>query len=525
MLGIIALRFPEVGPNRYWLGILLMTVVAPIAALLERSRPLCRFGPTQPMMDVAVCTTLIHLTPTVWFPALIAGGLAANSASVHLCREAIWFYPILNGVFLAGMSFAAVVHDVPDWYLPILAYLACMPSLIFYLRWNIRRHLEMTNRTQRLQNLTLIAGGVAHDFNNILAGIIGYAELAKMQLPEGHAASESLDVLLTGTQRARLLTGQLLSFANRELRSEVELDLVQEVRDLVPLLSSVVKPSVIQVTSSEPTIFVRGDRSQLQQVFMNLILNAAEAMSKRDAGVVVVSLSRESRADDTSVCVCSVSDTGCGIPAADMERVFEPFYSSKARGHGLGLACTKRIILEHGGDICLESEPGRGTNVTFRLAAVPGLKLRDSGPHKIRPAASCSRRILVVDDENDVRMVIQMTLRQMGYDVLAVSNGPEAIASCLDASQQFDAVLLDLKMPQMDGWECRRELQRIRPTVPVILMSGFAPTPPPGEVSTRTEDIFLTKPFGRKALLEALEWVVQGAAETETSSGHTVSQS
>lgn len=349
MLGLIALWFSEVGPNRYWLGMLLMTVVAPIAALLERYRPLCRFGPTQPTLDVAVCITLIHLTPQVWFPALIAGGLAANSASVHLCREAVWFYPILNGVFLAGMSFAAVAHDVPNWYLPILAYLACMPSLIFYLRWNIRRHLEMTNRTQRLQNLTLIAGGVAHDFNNILAGIIGYAEIAKSQLPDGHAAVESLDVLLTGTQRAKLLTGQLLSFANRELRSEVDLDLVVEVNELVPLLSSVVKPSTIRVTSSEPKMIVRGDRSQLQQVFMNLILNAAEAMSKREAGVVAVSLSRDSTKDDSPVCVCTVTDSGCGIPAADMQRVFEPFYSSKARGHGLGLACTKRIIMEHGG--------------------------------------------------------------------------------------------------------------------------------------------------------------------------------
>jgi CheY-like chemotaxis protein len=141
------------------------------------------------------------------------------------------------------------------------------------------------------------------------------------------------------------------------------------------------------------------------------------------------------------------------------------------------------------------------------------------------PVSNGSRRILVVDDENDVRMVIQMTLRQMSYDVLAVSNATAAIASCLDARQQLDAVLLDLKMPHLDGWECRRELLWIRPTVPVILMSGFAPTPPPGEVSTRTDDVFLTRPLGRKALLEALEWVVQGAAETVTSSGRTVSPS
>ncbi len=421
MLGLIAIWFPEVGPYRLLLAFLLMAVVAPLAALLERYRPLSRFGPTQPMLDVAVCTTLIHLTPNVWFPALIAGGLAANSASVHLCREATWLYPILNGVFLAGMSLAAVIHQVPNWYLPILAYLACMPSLIFYLRWSIRRHLEMTNRTQRLQNLTLIAGGVAHDFNNILAGIVGHAELAKMQLPDNHAAAHSLDVLLTGTQRARLLTGQLLSYANREFRAEVDLDIVAEVNELVPLLTSVVQPAKIVVHSAEPTILLRGDRSQLQQVFMNLILNAAEAMSGKPGSVVVVSLRRTTRdSDGALICECCVTDAGCGISKADMQRVFEPFYSSKARGHGLGLACTKRIVEEHRGQIQVESELGRGTTVRILLPALEKCELRKTGSPAVADQRKI-RRVLVVDDESDVRLVIQMTIRQLGFDVLAVS--------------------------------------------------------------------------------------------------------
>jgi hypothetical protein len=178
-LGLIALVFPEVGPDRILLGFLLMFVVAPIAALLEFFLPLTRFGPTQPPFDIAVCITLIHLTPSGWIPTLIVGVLSPNSTRVHLCRNAFWLYPILNLTFLIGMVFAAVVNQVADWHLPILAYVACLPSLIFYLHWNIRRKQEMTSHSQQLQNLALIAGGVAHDFNNVLTSIVGYAELAK----------------------------------------------------------------------------------------------------------------------------------------------------------------------------------------------------------------------------------------------------------------------------------------------------------------------------------------------------------
>ena len=510
-LGLIALCFPEVGPNRILLGLILMFVVAPIAALLEFFLPLTRFGPTQPPFDIAVCLTLIHLTPAGWIPTLIVGGLSANSTSVHLCRNAFWLYPTLNLTFLIGMVFAAFVHQVENWHLPILAYLACLPSLIFYLHWNIRRNQEMTSHGQQLQNLALIAGGVAHDFNNILTSIVGYAELAKTQLPEDHEAEESLTILLDGTQRAKLLTGQLLSFANRELRTVAEMDVVQEIRELIPLLSSVLPGGAqIRFEPEEPQILIRGDRSQIQQIFMNLILNAGQAMASQRGGVIRLNVGRVADpAAETPSCECVVSDSGCGISPVDLPRVFEPFYSSKAKGQGLGLACTQRIVRDHGGTIRIDSQLGVGTSVTVSLPALRSTKLSDSGVQKRGGTDGKSLRLLVVDDEHDVRDVLRLILCRMGYDVQAVASGPEAISLFLAAEQKFDAVLMDLRMPGMDGWECRRELTRIRPNVPVVLISGYAPERPPGSEIFERPDVFLTKPFTKNSLAAVLNQVLE----------------
>ena len=511
VLGLVALCFPEVGPNRILLGLLLMFVVAPIAAMLEFFLPLTRFGPTQPPFDIAVCVTLIHLTPSVWIPALIAGGLSANSTSVHLCRNAFWLYPILNVTFLVGMAFAAVVNQVEGWLLPILAYVACLPSLIFYLHWNIRRNQVMTSHGQQLQNLALIAGGVAHDFNNILTSIVGYAELAKTQLPEDHEADESLTILLEGTQRAKLLTGQLLSFANRELRTVAEMDLVQEIRELIPLLSSVLPGGAqIRFESDDQQIVIRGDRSQIQQIFMNLILNAGQAMANQSGGIIQLSLRRVPGLNsEAPSCECIVSDTGCGISAADLPRVFEPFYSSKAKGQGLGLACTQRIVRDHGGTIRINSQLGVGTEVIVSLPALRSTKLSDSGVQKRGSADRLPRRVLVVDDEPDVRDVLRLILCRMGYDVQAVASGPEAVSLFIAADLRFDAVLMDLRMPGMDGWACRRELNRIRPDVPIILVSGYAPERPPGSEVSGLPDVFLTKPFTKSSLAAVLDQVLE----------------
>jgi CheY-like chemotaxis protein len=340
---------------------------------------------------------------------------------------------------------------------------------------------------------------------------VGYAELAKTQLPEDHEAEESLRILLEGTQRAKLLTGHLLSFANRELRTVAEMDVVQEIRELIPLLSSVLPGGAqIRFESEEPRIVIRGDRSQIQQIFMNLILNAGQAMANQRGGVIRLNVRKvNDPATEGPSCECVVSDSGCGISAADLPRVFELFYSSKAKGQGLGLACTQRIVRDHGGAIRIDSQLGVGTSVTVSLPALRSSDLSDSGVQKPGGTDGKSLRLLVVDDEHDVRDVLRLILCRMGYDVQVVASGPEAISLFLAAEQKFDAVLMDLRMPGMDGWECRRELNRIRPGVPIILISGYAPERPSGNEISDMPDVFLTKPFTKSSLAAVLDQVLE----------------
>jgi CheY-like chemotaxis protein len=194
--------------------------------------------------------------------------------------------------------------------------------------------------------------------------------------------------------------------------------------------------------------------------------------------------------------------------------VFEPFYSSKAKGQGLGLACTQRIVRDHGGTIRINSQLGVGTDVIVSLPALRSTRLSDSGVQKRGGTDGKSLRLLVVDDEHDVRDVLRLILCRMGYDVQAVASGPEAVSLFLAADQRFDAVLMDLRMPGMDGWECRRELNRIRSGVPIILISGYAPERPSGSETSDMPDVFLTKPFTKSSLAAVLDQVLEpNAAE------------
>ena len=236
-------------------------------------------------------------------------------------------------------------------------------------------------------------------------------------------------------------------------------------------------------------------------------------MANQRGGVIPLNVRRVTdRTTDTPSCECVVSDFGCGISAADLTRFFELFYSSEAKGQGLGLVCTQRIVRDHGGAIRISSQLGVGTEVVVSLLALQNTKFSDSDVHKRGGTDGRSLRLLVVDDEQDVRDVLRLTLCRMGYDVQAVASGPEAISLFLAADPKFDAVLMDLRMPGMDGWECRRELTRIRPNVPVVLVSGYASERPSGSEISDMPDVFLTKPFTKNSLAAVLNQVLERQA-------------
>lgn len=508
-LGMLCFVIPEVGPNRFLLGGILILLVAPLAAAFELLCPMTRVGPTQPLFDITAVIILVHLAPEAWIPALIAGALNANSTSVHLCKNAFLVYPSLNVLLVGGMVFSAVKYQVHDWHLPILTYLACLPSLIFYLHWNIRRSNELRDRTQRLQNMALLAGGVAHDFNNILTGIVGYAELAKSALPEDHAANRSIGILLQGTQRARLLTGQMLTFAGREVRSITNVNLEEEIRSLLLLLESVVPNGVrFQFVTAAQPVHAMGDRSQLQQVFMNVLMNAAESMNRRP-GTIRIELRAEHTPGigRTASAVCEIQDQGCGIAPSDLARICEPFFSSKANGHGLGLACTNRIVQEHRGSMEFSSLVNRGTTVCIRLP-LANAELSGVAPGADEDESNSGvRRVMVVDDDENIRDVFRLMLRQLGFDVITAGSGEEAVSLMLDRGLMLDFVVLDLKMPGMTGWQCREEVRRLRPGLPVIISSGYDPSPESRKADS--PDVFLRKPFSLQSLRQAVTSILE----------------
>lgn len=416
---------------------------------------------------------------------------------------------------------------------------------------------------QRLEALGVLAGGVAHDFNNLLAGVLGHAELAIGELPDGHPARDHLTTVLSGIAQAGGLTRQLLAYSGKGrflLRSLNLNELIVQTTDLLRV--TLPKKVQLDLALTENLPFITGDDGQLRQVLMNLIINAGEAIGDKPGTVTVTTTGHDLEMDAVSGGVYSpsapgrfieliVSDTGCGMDEATRAKLFDPFFSTKFAGRGLGLSAVLGIIRGHGGGIRVDSEPGVGTRFTVLLpasteAALPSISARTpppttatlpsatiatpsntrharrSGtvpmppsrpqtPPDTRPqnetstnAKSQGRGLAIVaDDEPTVRQVGELMLKQLGFEVLTATNGQEALA-CFEANaNRVTLVLLDLMMPVMDGPEALAVI-RERSAVPVILCSGYTAEAVPEELASDTITSFLQKPYARADLQNAL---------------------
>ena len=500
-LAVAAALIPAVGPNRFWVAGILIFVCVPLAIWLEFRYPVAENGWSEPLFDLTAAVSLVHLVPGMWFVILIIGVMIVQAPSLGSSRVSFLFHSGFAAFLIAGMTFAAVVHDVPGWEIPILAMCALYPSIIFYSYWQTRSANELRDRAQTLQSLQLLSGGVAHDFNNLLTAVMGHAELALMDLPEGHPARASLQEVLGGAGRASLLSSRLLNFSGREPAGEEVLDIESEVRGLAALIKPTLAKGVeVSVHAGAGRHFVRANRAELQQVLLNVILNASEA-GERDPNLVTVRIAT-APADRAWVDV-SVTDQGVGIPPAEQERIFDPFFTSKPGGHGLGLAGARRSVERLGGQIWIASSPGRGTEVRLRIPAqeAPAPALRRELP--IRAAAS--GLALVVDDEAAVRTAIVRLLGELGISCIVAENGTQAISLFGEHSDEIGVVVLDLAMPGTNGWECLRVLREIRPDLPAVICSGFDPAAQAQEMPARAT--YLAKPFRLDGLRRALDRV------------------
>jgi PAS domain S-box-containing protein len=365
---------------------------------------------------------------------------------------------------------------------------------------------------QKLESLGVLAGGVAHDFNNLLVSVLGNVSLALEDLPADAPARAKLRRIETAARRGSDLTRQMLAYTGKGTVMVERVDVnavVEEMKDLLQVSMGRRMHVDYELAEALPTI--EADPTQIRQVVMNLVINASDSIGERD-GVIRVrtgvtnlgeqELQATQHAPNAEpgphVCL-EVRDTGCGMDAATIARIFDPFFSTKTAGRGLGLATVLGVVRGHRGALRVSSEPGRGT--TFRIflpcpdgAAAAAEATRDavSSPATEEPEG---RTVLLVDDEDDVRTVTAHMLERLGCSVLVAGDGREGVEVFRAHARTIDAVILDLTLPRLSGERAFREIRDIRPDARVILMSGYSEE----MVARRLNDIgvagFLRKPF------------------------------
>jgi two-component system, cell cycle sensor histidine kinase and response regulator CckA len=389
-----------------------------------------------------------------------------------------------------------------------------------------RKRLDFERRllqSQKLESIGVLAGGIAHDFNNLLTGVLGHANFARGELARG---STNIDHLLaqveTSAQRAADLCRQLLAYAGKGRVVVRLIDLNVAVEQTVPLLKLAISKKVtldLQLGAGLPPL--RGDPSQINQVLLNLVTNASEAIGAASGTVTIrtervsvtpmdmLTLTASPEMEPGSFICIEVRDTGCGIGPETIAHIFEPFFTTKFVGRGLGLAAVIGIVQGHGGGIRVSSQVGVGTTFELFFPIVAQTTRATTSPF---PGAAPSRgTVLVVDDDATVRELAMAVLNGAGYAVVTAVDGEDAVAKLRRDNMQFDAVLLDLTMPKLDGEDTLMALRMISPNLPVVLTSGYGEQAVVQRFVGRGIADFLPKPFVSEALLKVIDTAIERA--------------
>jgi signal transduction histidine kinase len=358
--------------------------------------------------------------------------------------------------------------------------------------------LRRSIQSQKMELVGNLASGIAHDFNNLLAVISGASSLLRdtAEGKPGSEGSELLDDLDAATSRAALMNRQLLSFGRAPVAEQVAIDVAEVVGSLAPMLPRLIGPTISVELDLEPGSVVRAARAGLEQILLNLAVNARDAMPS--GGKLSIGVSR-----GPENVLLSVADTGVGMDAATQARIFEPFFTTKASGTGLGLATVREIVSRSGGGIGVTSAPAGGTAFEIRLPRVDAPVPSPEAARSPAPVPTGSlRRILLVEDDLLVRRGLTRFLEREGFEVVAVADGEEALAM-VGVSTRFACVVSDLAMPRLDGGQLEARLAQTFPSLPVVLLSGNrAPPPTSGGPGRRA---FLEKPFEHAALRRAID--------------------
>lgn len=370
-------------------------------------------------------------------------------------------------------------------------------------------------QAQKLESLGVLTGGIAHDFNNLLTGILGHAQLALSKTPAKSKVLKHIEPIETAAKRAAELTQQMLAYAGEGRFVFEACDLGDMVEEMTRLLETAISKKVrLTLDRAAERTVVEADSTQIRQVILNLITNASDALGEREGTIAI----RTGILDLTEMTLppnavghrltpgrfvfLEIVDDGCGMDDETRIRLFEPFFTTKGKGRGLGMAAVLGIVRAHHGAILVDSEPLRGS--TFRLL-LPASDLRVEPKEK--SSAEIARRhglgaVMVVDDDELVRVIARACLKELGFEVLVAEDGLSAVHLFDQRVDEIEIVLLDMSMPGLDGEETLRELRRIRPDVKVILCSGH----PEEKIISRVQGLagFLEKPYGPDRLAEKI---------------------
>ena len=383
-----------------------------------------------------------------------------------------------------------------------------------------KRTEQQLRDAQKMEAIGRLVGGVAHDFNNLLTGIMLYCDLLMNGLEKGSRLRHHAEEIHTASQHGATLIQQLLAVARQQVVEPRVLNLNEIVSAMTNLLAHLIGEHIELVTElADDLKKVRLDPAQVKQIVMNLVLNARDAMA--EGGRITLNTAHrkmqivtEGNVREAECVMLTVKDTGCGMDAETRSRIFEPFFTTKAagEGYGLGLATVYSIVKQNGGAIEVESEPGRGTQVSIFF---PRSEEENVQEPSLQRAATGHETVLLVDDNPQVRRSVCRLLSDQGYRVLEAANGASALALFESSKAQVDLLLVDLAMPGMSGREVARRLKKLRSNLKVLFVTGFR-SPQQREQAEEEPIELFQKPFDGRALIRKVREVLDADALAQT---------
>ncbi|MDD5306376.1 MAG: ATP-binding protein [Deltaproteobacteria bacterium] len=509
-------------------------VVTAVFAILALAQALDRSALTWRVPQPLVKRVDLPFGLTVTYQEVVTGPLATVQGGVSLVAFLYVFVASLRlrlegerraFSLLAIMScfFAAVANDTcvnagvySFVYLMEYGYMGMVLLMTYYLSSEIievaqvkqeRAHLEeQLRQAQKMEAIGRLAGGVAHDLNNQLTPVVGYAEIALRRKDVPDEVRAFLEQIRESAEHAADLTRQLLAFGRKQVLNLAVVDVNRVVSDSERMLRRMIREDLgFSLRLGGDAGHARADETQLRQILTNLVLNASDATPA--GGMVLIETAREAAPDDSVV--LAVSDTGSGMDAETLAHIFEPFFTTKDRGErsGLGLATVYGIVTQHGGRVSVASEPGRGTS--FRVVLPRVVEPEQARVPSLAPSsADGTETVLVVEDEEAVRKMACEILEDHGYRVMDAGSAAEALAISGAFAGEIHLLLTDVVMPRMNGRELHDRLAETRPGMKVLFMSGYPDDVVAGEGVPGAGAGFVQKPFSVQALADSVRRVL-----------------